>query len=127
MPYESLLKSAGLKTDRLPEVINIGREDFVGLIKSLLRAIHVDEDWYRKQYADVDAAIATGLFRSAKHHFVEDGYFEGRQCRPVKVDEEWYKEAYPDVAESIELGDIRSAQQHFDEFGYREGRLPTPP
>jgi hypothetical protein len=124
--YENLLRSAGLEPVELPKVVEIEREAFVTLIKKLLLAVDIDEDWYRKQNPDVDAAIATGTYRSGKHHFVEEGYFEGRRGGPVKVDEEWYKKTYPDVAEGIDLGEIASAQEHFDEFGFHEGRLPAP-
>ena len=59
-----------------------------------------------------------------EHHFVEDGYFEGRLPFPMKVDERWYMTQYPDVADSVRRGILQSAQAHFDEDGYREGRLP---
>ena len=95
------------------------------MIKHLLRGVHVDEEWYRRTYDDVDAAIKGGAYESAKHHFVEDGYFEGRRPCPVRVDEAWYVATYPDVAEGMELGDIQSAQEHFDQHGYREGRFPA--
>lgn len=122
--YQHLMAMAGLEADRLPDVIKLEKDVFIDLIKRLLCAVHVDEEWYLRDNADVEAAIAAGTFRSAKHHFVQDGYFEGRRPCPVKVDDEWYKREYPDIAEAIELGDIGSAQEHFEAFGHREGRLP---
>jgi hypothetical protein len=95
-------------------------------VRMLLRAVYVDEDWYERQYPDVRDAIADGIFRSAKHHFIESGYFEGRRPARVVVDEKWYSQAYPDVSESVEFGEISSCQEHFDRYGEREGRLPTP-
>jgi hypothetical protein len=68
--------------------------------------------------------VREGGVKSARQHFVDDGYFEGRRAFPVQVDEKWYTETYPDVAESIRQGAIPSAQAHFDGDGYREGRLP---
>lgn len=124
-PYENLLKSADLSPSRLPATVKIERESLINIIKSLLRGVHVDEEWYRRTYTDVDAAIVAGSYTSAKHHFVEDGYFEGRRAGPVVVDEAWYKTVYSDVAEGMELGEIQSAQSHFEEHGYREGRLPS--
>ena len=94
-------------------------------VRMLLRAVYVDEDWYGRQYPDVKEAIAKGVFRSAKHHFIESGYFEGRKPAPVLVDEEWYARAYPDVSESVEFGELNSCQEHFDRYGEREGRLPA--
>jgi hypothetical protein len=125
LSYANLLKQAGLSPEKLRGVVKIEADKIIALLKHLLRGIHVDEAWYRKKYEDVDLAIKSGSYESAKHHFVEDGYFEGRQPGPVQVDEAWYLAAYPDVAESIELGDIASAQDHFDRHGYQEGRMPA--
>jgi hypothetical protein len=63
---------------------------------------------------------------SAKQHFMEDGFFEGRLPFPMPVDERWYLEENADVAESVRKGVVGSGQQHFTEDGYREGRLPYP-
>jgi hypothetical protein len=125
LSFANLLKKSGLSPDQLHGVVEIEAEKVISMIKLLLRGVHVDEKWYRKTYDDVDAAIKNGLYDSSKHHFVEDGYFEGRRPGPVRVDEAWYVATYPDVAEGIELGEIQSAQEHFDEHGYQEGRLPA--
>jgi len=125
LPFASLLKNSGLGPDELHGVVEIEADKLVSMVKHLLRGVHVDETWYRKAYDDVDCAIKDGLYESSKHHFVEDGYFEGRRPGPVRVDEAWYVTAYADVAEGLELGEIQSAQQHFDEHGYQEGRLPS--
>ncbi len=101
-------------------------EDLVGFIKLMLRGVPVDEQWYLTQNPDVAEAISKGLYRSAKHHFVEDGYFEGRTPCEFKVDEKWYSQTYQDVAEGIKAGSLESAKQHFLSHGYIEGRLPSP-
>ena len=100
---------------------------FTALIRILLRGIEVDEAWYLKQYPDVAEAIRGGAIISAKDHFMNDGYFEGRIPFPIPVDEAWYLEQNPGVAEHIASGELLSAQQHFDDNGYREGRKPRPP
>lgn len=125
LPYANLLEKSGLSPGDLHGVVEIEAHKLVSMVKQLLRGVHVDEKWYRKTYDDVDEAIKNGLYDSSKHHFVEDGYFEGRRPGPVRVDEAWYVAAYPDVAEGLELGDILSAQEHFDEHGFQEGRLPS--
>ena len=84
----------------------------------------VDEKWYLQQYPDIAAAIATGKIKSAKDHFVNDGYFEGRLPSALQVDEKWYLQEYPDVAEGVQTGVVDSGQKHFTQIGYREGRLP---
>ena len=42
----------------------------------------VDEAWYRETYPDVDEAIRQGREVSAKSHFIEQGYHEGRKPAP---------------------------------------------
>jgi len=120
---------------RLCELLNFGSDQDQPLVLSadklrqavrmLLRGVCVDEEWYCRQYPDVREAVASGVFRSAKHHFVESGYFEGRRPARVVVDETWYSQAYPDVGESVEFGEMGSCQEHFDRYGENEGRLPV--
>ena len=99
---------------------------FTTLIRSLLQAIEVDEAWYLSEYPDVAEAIRKGVVKSAREHFLNDGYFEGRIPFLIAVDEAWYLEQNPGVAEYIARGELLSAQQHFNENGYREGRRPRP-
>ena len=122
-PFNVLLDSIGAKPAETGS-ITISRPDLVQLIRTLLRGVTVHETWYRRTYPDVNEAIQTGEYKSAKHHFVENGYFEGRRPGPVVVDEQWYLAANPDVADGIENGEIASPQDHFQEHGYAEGRLP---
>jgi len=100
-------------------------EEVVEVIKLLLRGVPVDERWYLTKYPDVADAVRAKVFKSAKHHFAEVGYFEGRKPGEFDVDEEWYLYRYPDVAEGIKVGEIKSAKDHFASYGYEEGRLPS--
>jgi hypothetical protein len=124
IPFRSLTRSVGIDPTLVPDEVAINREQLYWLIKTLLRGIHIDEQWYRTAHPDVDAAIKEGSYKSAKHHFVENGYFEGRRPGRIVVDETWYLQAYPDIAEGIEYGEIGSCQEHFDNHGEAEGRLP---
>jgi hypothetical protein len=124
IPYARLRELLGLDGNDAPSVV-LNPDRLEHAVRMLLRAVHVDEDWYGRQYPDVREAIAKGVFRSAKHHFIESGYFEGRRPAPVLVDEEWYARAYPDVGESVEFGELGSCQEHFDRYGESEGRLPA--
>jgi hypothetical protein len=90
----------------------------------MIRGVDVDEAWYARTYEDIGNAVKNGVLRSARQHFVDDGYFEGRLPFPMLVDERWYLAENPDVAESIRKGVVDSAQDHFNKDGYREGRLP---
>ncbi len=52
------------------------------VIQLFLQRFPVDEVWYREAYPDVDEAIRNGQIESARRHFIEYGYFEGRDFRP---------------------------------------------
>ena len=105
--------------------INNSYDDFLEVVKLLLRGAAFDEKWYLTAYPDVAEAVKSGAFNSGRHHFIEVGYFEGRRPGVFEVDEKWYLRTYPDVADSVGKGDIKSARQHFNEYGYEEGRLPA--
>jgi hypothetical protein len=94
------------------------------ILRSILEQVEVDERWYRDKYRDVDEAIASGKFDSAREHYEKTGYFEGRLPRDVVVDEKWYLAAYSDVREALKRGRFSSGQEHFERDGFREGRQP---
>lgn len=95
------------------------------VLRTLIRTVPVDERWYLETYPDVAEAVQAGDYSNPRHHFVVNGYFEGRWPAPAKVDEAWYLKAYPDVQEAVATGEVTSAQDHFDRHGYREGRMPN--
>jgi hypothetical protein len=102
-------------------------EDMLRLIQALLVGIDVDEAWYLQQNEDVAQGIREGKIQSAKQHFLDHGYFEGRAPYRIAVDEAWYLATNADVAEQVRLGTFASGQAHFDAAGYQEGRLPRAP
>jgi hypothetical protein len=106
---------------------DIDRDDFLSLIKTILRAVPVDEAWYRATYPTVAPAIADGTFSSAVNHYAERGYFDG--CLPfdIVVDDEWYVSRYAHVRTGMARGVTTSAHDHFIRMGYTEGCRPTPP
>ena len=99
-------------------------EDLVRMMRRMIQGVEVDEEWYRQRYDDINQAIAEGSVPSAKLHFVNDGYFEGRLPFEIKVDERFYLDQNKGVADFVRDGLLTSGQQHFDENGYAEGRLP---
>lgn len=107
------------------ERVNLSYRDFIEMLQLLLRGINVDEEWYFSEYPDVEQAVKLGIFKSAKHHFIENGYFEGRKPGSCDVDEDWYLLTYPDVSNAIEARLVISAAEHFHASGYDEGRLPS--
>ena len=123
-PFDLIRRSVEISTIRGELRVNVSYEDFIRLLKKMISGTEVDEDWYLRAYEDIAKAVREGTIKSAQHHFLEDGYFEGRLPFPMKVDERWYMTQYPDVADSVRRGVLPSAQAHFDEDGYREGRMP---
>ena len=123
-PFELIRRSIEISTVRGELRVNVSYENFVGILRTMIRGIEVNDAWYTRTYEDIGQAIREGVVSSAKQHFVDDGYFEGRLPFPIVVDESWYLAENPDVAESIRTGVVESAQDHFNKDGYREGRLP---
>jgi hypothetical protein len=104
--------------------VNVSYEDFIKLLKLMIAGAEVNEEWYLRTYEDIAKAVKEGSVESARQHFMDDGYFEGRLPFPIRVDERWYLQQNPDVADSVRRGIVASGQAHFEEDGYREGRLP---
>ncbi len=123
-PFEVIRRAVDISTVRGELRVNVSYENFVNILKTLISGIEVDETWYSASYGDIGQAIRAGSVRSARYHFINDGYFEGRLPFAIKVDEDWYLRRYPDVADGIRRGVLTSAQEHFDMDGYKEGRLP---
>jgi hypothetical protein len=123
-PFELIRRSIEISTVRGELRVNVSYENFVAILRQMIQGAEVNEAWYSSTYEDIGGAIKEGIIKSAKQHFVDDGYFEGRLPFPIVVDERWYLTENPDVAESIRQGIVDSAQDHFNKDGYREGRLP---
>ncbi len=124
-PFAALRNSVRLVSSKGQIKGDLTYDDFLDLVKKLLVVVPIDEAWYRATYPDVDAAIRAGTYRSARQHFVEHGYFEGRRPFEIEVDEAAYLRRYPDVADSVGKGLIESAREHFLRNGYEEGRIPS--
>jgi len=106
---------------------DIARDDFLDLVKNILKAVPVDESWYRATYRNAAKAIDDGTFLSVAEHYAERGYFDG--CLPFNmiVDEDWYVSRYNHVRTGLERGVATSVQDHFMRLGYNEGCRPAPP
>ena len=94
---------------------------FADLLRAAMEGV-VDEAWYTARYPDVAAAIKSGVFSSAEHHFAAVGLAEGRMPLPVAIDESSYLDRHKDVAKAIQSGKVSSATQHFYTSGFYEGR-----
>ncbi len=92
------------------------------LLKIAISASEFDERFYLEQNPDVRAAIAKGVLKTGREHFINKGFSEGRHGADPVVDEKWYLAAYPDVAKAVKTGKIGSASEHYAITGWREGR-----
>jgi hypothetical protein len=102
--------------------VSLSDDDFIRALRLMISGREVDDGWDLRESEDIAQAVSRGAVRSAKQHFLDDGYFEDRLSFPTLVDERWYLENYPDVAESVRKGVVGSGQQHFT-----EGWLPRGP
>jgi hypothetical protein len=123
-PFETIKGLLNITTARGKTRVDMTYEDLQNLIRSLLSALEVDEAFYLARNQDVVEGIRNGAIGSAREHFVDHGYFEGRLPYRIEVDETWYRQTHADVAETIGRGEYASGQDHFDGPGYPEGREP---
>jgi hypothetical protein len=123
-PFEVLKSYVTISTVDGELMVSCTYENLVQLIRRLIVGVEVDEKWYLERYQDIAQAIQEGIVSSARSHFVNDGYFEGRVPFSIAVDEKYYLSHNPGVADYVRQGMLQSGQQHFDENGYKEGRLP---
>ncbi len=123
-PFEIMKTYVNMETVSGELTVTCSYENFVEMLRRLLAGVVVDEPWYLTRYPDIADAIKQGLVPSAQAHFVNDGYFEGRQPFEIKVDERYYLTQNAGVADFVRRGLLTSGQQHFEENGYQEGRLP---
>ena len=126
VPFSELKSRIKIVSSKGQLKVDLNYEEFLDIVKQLLQAVDVDEDWYRHTYPDVAEAISSGTHKTARHHFVQNGYTEGRRPCFIEVENDWYLRQYPDVCDRISAGEFSSAQDHFDKHGYDEGRRPGP-
>ena len=125
VPFSALKSSIKLLSMKGQLKVDMNYDEFLDLVKKFLQAVPIDEDWYRTTYPDVAEAIKAGAYRSARQHFVDHGYFEGRRPFDLELDEAFYMKQYPDIAQAVSSGDLDSARDQFVRIGYDEGRLPS--
>lgn len=123
-PFEILRSYLTISNVKGELMVSCSYENLVQMLRRVIMGVEVSETWYLERYPDIADAIEKGLVKSARLHFVNDGYFEGRIPFPIRVDERYYLEQNSGVAEYVRKGMLESGQQHFDENGYTEGRLP---
>lgn len=123
-PFEILKAFLTISNVKGELMVSCTYENMVQLLRRVIIGVEVDEAWYLDRYPDIADAISQGLVQSARLHFVNDGYFEGRMPFPIRVDERYYLAQNAGVSDFVRKGMLVTGQQHFDENGYAEGRLP---
>ncbi|MEO0818762.1 MAG: hypothetical protein AAFX86_15850 [Pseudomonadota bacterium] len=103
--------------------ISMSREDLLGIFSSIAEAYPFDEDFYLEAYPDVKNAIEAGAAPSARDHYINSGFIEGRVGSPELFNAEVYRQNNPDVASAFEPGDDEALLQHYVHLGCREGRV----
>ncbi|RBM06012.1 hypothetical protein NJLHNGOC_11040 [Novacetimonas cocois] len=121
LPYSII--SQFVEDDR--ENVVISRKLFRLLLSGYLRSLPFDEQAYLAANPDVDAAIHRGELDSSEDHFVNVGFFEGRDTGGSEFDEKWYLKNNPDVAASVRRGDWVSGKDHWQMVGRAEFRAPS--
>ena len=125
-PFEMLKSLLTISNVKGEMMVSCSYENLMQMVRKIIIGIEVDEQWYLQRYPDIADAIKKGVVQSARLHFVNDGYFEGRIPFPIHVDERYYLSQNAGVADYVRKGMLESGQQHFDENGYQEGRQPFP-
>src|SRR4029077_14895873 len=96
-PISVLKQKMPVQAIRGEQRVNITYDNFLSVLKLFLRGMTVDELWYLARYTDVADGIQANIFKSARHLFIEEGYFEDRLPCDIDVDVNWYLANYPDV------------------------------
>jgi hypothetical protein len=125
-PFESVKGTLNVTSARGQTRVDMTYEDLQNVIRTLLAVVEVDEAFYLSRNPDVADGIRNGSIRSAREHFLDHGYFEGRLPYQIDIDEKWYLKTHADLAGTLLNGEYASGQAHFDGPGYSEGRQPFP-
>lgn len=104
------------------ETLTMSRTGFLALMQELLAFADFDEAWYLSTYKDVADAVARKEFKSARDHYLNYGYFEGRLPTAKDFDAGFYAKQYADVVKAMKSSDPKKLLEHFISHGYAEGR-----
>jgi hypothetical protein len=126
-PFANIRKTLAVQPSRGRLLVTIRRQSLLDLVTTILKAVPVDEDWYRARYPSVLAEVNSGKFHSVSDHFIQYGYRKGYLPFPFGIDSDWYVGRYEHVRRALENGVARDATDHFVRIGYQEGCRPTPP
>ena len=88
-PFELLKAFLTISTVKGELMVSCTYENMVQLLRQMIIGVEVNEAWYLERYPDIAEAIEQGIVKSARLHFVNDGYFEGRMPFPIRIEERY--------------------------------------
>jgi hypothetical protein len=125
-PYDLLLKHLlGPKKGSRSDDVIVPRRLLDFLLRCLLEHVEFDEMQYLRCNPDVATAIRKREIPSAREHFIQAGYFEGR-TGGIPVQEDWYLARNPDVAAAKRARKVESGEMQYRIAGANEWRQPNP-
>jgi hypothetical protein len=122
--FATLINQKVLMPSVRTQYVAVDRDHLVDLLKTTLRTIYVDVEWYLQNNPDIAQAIENGIVENAQDHYITYGYYEHRMPYEITVEENWYLSQYSDVNEAVSKGMFSSARDHYYIAGFKEGRLP---
>jgi len=84
-PFENIKQLLRFGTVRGETVVTMTYEEMQKVVRTLLSAFDIDEEFYMSQNPDVAQGVKDGTIQSARGHFIDHGYFEGRQASKVII------------------------------------------
>ena len=60
-PFELIRRSIEISTVRGELRVNVSYENFVGILRMMIRGVEVDEAWYARTYEDIGNAVRDGV------------------------------------------------------------------
>jgi len=109
-PFDLIKNSVDITAVKGELRVNLSYQHFINILKLFVSGVEMDEAWYLEQNPDIARAVKEGTISSARQHFIDDGYLEGRLPFQLELDEDWYLTKYPDVAEGMRKGLFESAK-----------------
>jgi hypothetical protein len=80
---DAVFAALGVEPGSDPDSTTVWLSHAQAALRLFLSPVVVDEERYRQAYPDVAQAMDAGVLESARTHFIERGYFEGRSPRPA--------------------------------------------
>ena len=112
----------GLKNGLNGRSVTVKTENLKAVISEMLRQFGINERLYVAMYPDVQEWVEQNKPFTPTDHFVEFGFFEGREVVEKAFSETEYLKKNPDVEKAFLDGVYQTPVEHYILFGRKEGR-----